>query len=83
MIPLSVCVGTACHLNGADNVVMTFRHLIEEYGLHDKVTVYTSLCMGTCTRKDVSVRIGEERFSIDATEARAFFKDKVLPLTEK
>ncbi len=83
MIRLSVCIGTSCHLNGANNVVMSFQHLIEEYSLHDKVTVSAAFCMQTCSRSDVSVMIGEERFSLKAEEARAFFKEKVLPLAEK
>jgi NADH:ubiquinone oxidoreductase subunit E len=80
MICVSVCIGTACHLNGANNVAMTFQHLIEEYNLHDKVTIEGTFCAGTCSRTDVSVKIGEERFSINAAEARSFFKEKVLPL---
>ena len=37
MTKLSVCVGSACHIKGAQNVVYTFRHLIEENGLLDKI----------------------------------------------
>ena len=80
MIRVSVCIGTSCHLNGANNVVMSFQHLIEEYALHDKVSVSAAFCMQTCSRSDVSVKIGEERFSVKAEEARAFFKEKIMPL---
>ena len=83
MICLSVCIGTSCHLNGAHNVVMSFQHLIEEYGLHDKVTVAAAFCMQTCSGGGVSVRINEEKFMIKAEEARSFFKEKVLPLAQK
>ena len=82
MINLSVCIGTSCHLNGANNVVMSFQHLIEEYGLHDKVLVTAAFCMQSCARGDVSVMIGEERFAVNANEARAFFREKVLPLVK-
>ena len=80
MISISVCIGTSCHLNGANNVAMSFQHLIEEYKLHDKVSVVASFCEGTCSRNDVSVKIGEEKYAINAAEARSFFKEKVLPL---
>ena len=83
MIQLSVCIGTSCHLNGANNVAMTFQHLVEEYGLHDKVSVVPAFCMQSCSRGNVSVKIGEEGFAIDANEARAFFKEKVLPLVKE
>ena len=82
MINLSVCIGTSCHLNGANNVVMSFQHLIEEYDLHDKVLVTAAFCMQSCARGDVSVMIGEERFAVNANEARAFFREKVLPLVK-
>ena len=82
MINLSVCIGTSCHLNGANNVVMSFQHLIEEYQLHDKVSVSAAFCMQACSRSDVSVKIGDERFGVKAEEARAFFKEKVLPLVK-
>ena len=83
MICLSVCIGTSCHLNGANNIAMTFQHLIEEYGLHDQVTVRPAFCMQSCERGNVSVKIDEEKYAIGAMEARAFFKEKVLPLVTK
>lgn len=83
MIRVSVCIGTSCHLNGANNVVMTFQHLIEENGLHDKVVVAAAFCMQECSRSDVSVKIGEERYSVKAEGARAFFREKILPLAAK
>lgn len=82
MIRLSVCVGTSCHLNGANNVIMTFRHLVEEYHLHDKVTVCASFCSQACASNNVSVKVDDEKFAIDANEARVFFREKILPLVE-
>ena len=82
MISLSVCVGTSCHLNGANNVTMTFQHLIEEYSLHDKVALVASFCAQACAKDTVSVKVNDEKFSIQATEARKFFKEKVLPLVK-
>lgn len=83
MINLSVCIGTSCHLNGANNVVVTFQHLIEEYKLHDLVTLSASFCAQTCSRDTVSVKINDEKFAIHANDARSFFKGKVLPLVTK
>ena len=33
MTELRVCIGSACHLNGARNVIASFRHMIEEHDL--------------------------------------------------
>ena len=83
MICLSVCIGTSCHLNGAHNVVATFQHLIEEHKLHDRVTLSASFCAQTCSRDTVSVKINDEKFALNANNARAFFKEKVLPLVKE
>jgi NADH:ubiquinone oxidoreductase subunit E len=83
MICVSVCIGTSCHLNGANNVVRSFQHLIEENGLHDKVTISAAFCMQTCAREGVSVKIGEERFAVKPEEARRFFKEKVMPMVQE
>ena len=82
MITLSVCIGTSCHLNGANNVAMTFQHLIETHGLHDKVTLGASFCAQSCSRDTVSVKINDEKFRSRADEARSFFKEKILPLAK-
>ena len=80
MVDLSVCVGTSCHLNGANNVVVVFQRLIEEYDLHDKVSVSAAFCAQACSRTDVSVKINEQKYAVNANEARKFFKENVLPL---
>ena len=82
MITLSVCIGTSCHLNGANNVMTTFQHLIEAYELHDKVTLGASFCAQSCLRDTVAVKVNDEKFRIHADEARSFFKEKILPLTK-
>ena len=82
MITLSVCVGTSCYLNGANNVTMSFQHLIEEYRLHDKITLCASFCAQACSKNTVSVKVNDEMFAINASEARSFFKEKILPLVK-
>ena len=83
MICLSVCVGTSCHLNGANNVTMTFQHLIEAYGLHDKITLSASFCAQACSKGTVTVKVNDEKFAICANDARTFFKEKILPLVQE
>ncbi len=82
MIELSVCIGSACHISGAHNVVATFQHMIEEYDLHDKVNFKASFCMKDCSGCGVSVKVNGEKERIAAENARTFFKEKVLPLAE-
>lgn len=80
MVELSVCIGSACHINGANNVVMSFQHLIEEHNLHDKVNFSASFCMKKCSGQGVSVRVNDQIHRIQAENARAFFRETILPL---
>lgn len=82
MIDVTVCIGSACHVNGSNNVVMTFQHLIEQYDLHDKINLSGAFCMNKCTGKDVAVKVNGETYRINADAARAFFKETILPLVK-
>lgn len=80
MTELSVCVGSACHLKGAQNVVYTFRHLIDEYGVVEKIELKAHFCMKMCACEGVSVRFDGKAYSIQPEQARAFFRENVLPV---
>ena len=80
MVDVSVCIGTACHLNGSHNVVASFKHLIEENNLHDKINFAATFCAGQCTMSGVAVKVQGELYRIDPADARNFFKEKILPL---
>ncbi len=83
MIELSVCIGSACHLKGSYNVVTTFQHLVEEYGVSDKVELKMAFCMRRCAGTGVSVTLNGESYGVKPEEARAFFKAKVLGAIEE
>ena len=82
MIELRVCIGSACHLHGAHNVIATFQHLIEEYNLHDQIKFEAAFCMGKCSKTGVSVSLNGEQYRLEAENARSFFKEQILPLAE-
>lgn len=81
MITVRICVGTSCHLNGGHNVISSFQHMIEENGLHDKVTLEAAFCMRECTKSGVTVTVNDEKYRVEPEKARNFFKEKILPLT--
>ena len=70
---LNVCVGSSCHLKGSYNVIQIFQQLIEEAGLHDKVTMKATFCMKQC-QEGVSVSLDGQPFSILPETSREFFK---------
>ena len=57
MTQLSVCIGSACHLKGAYNVISTFQHLIEERGLHEKIAFSAKFCTKECHKPGVAVAL--------------------------
>ncbi|KGG80998.1 (2Fe-2S) ferredoxin domain-containing protein [Caloranaerobacter azorensis] len=58
MLTINVCIGSACHLKGAYNVINKLQEIIKERKLEDKVVVKGAFCLGECT-KAVSVKIDE------------------------
>lgn len=82
MTELSVCIGSACHLRGAYNVIQTFQHIIEEKGLHDKINLRAAFCMNACQAVGVSLSLNGQKYFIRAEDAREFFQTTVLPIIE-
>lgn len=82
MTELSVCIGSACHLKGAYNVISTFQHLIEEKGLHDQIAFAARFCTKQCHKPGVAVSLDGVKSVIAAEEARKFFQEQVLPAVE-
>ncbi len=78
MTNLSVCIGSACHLKGAYNVISTFQHLIEEHGLHEKIAFQATFCMKECHKPGVGISLNGEKRVIAAEDARRFFQESVL-----
>ena len=81
MTQLTVCIGSACHLKGAYNVISTFQHMIEEYCLHEQVAFAAAFCKKECHLSGVSVSVDGTAYHIAAEDARSFFQTTVLPLT--
>ncbi len=83
MTQLSVCIGSACHLKGAYNVISTFQHLIETHNLHDRIAFSAKFCTKECHKPGVAVALNGEKSVIAAEEARKFFQEQVLPAVEQ
>lgn len=77
MITVNVCIGSACHLKGAYNVIKKFQSIIQEENLEEKVIVKAAFCLGECT-KAVSVKINDEKVvSVSEETAEDFFKNYI------
>ena len=49
MVTVSVCLGSACHLKGANGVLEAFLALVEKYHIQARVQMAGNFCQGRCT----------------------------------
>ncbi len=75
-----ICVGSSCHLKGAEDVIKTFKELIEKENLEAKIVLKGSFCMGKCSEDGVTVKIGEEIYKTNPQSAENFFYNKIMPI---
>ncbi len=76
MVEVMVCIGSACHLKGAYNVLTTFQQMTEEAGLHDKIDLKATFCIKQC-QKAVCVTVDGEVCSVTPEGAREFFRRNI------
>lgn len=74
---LTVCIGSSCHMKGSQHVVDTFRKMIDDNDVGDKVELGGIFCAGKC-QNDVCVLIGSEVFSVKPDTAEKFFIENVM-----
>lgn len=64
-------------MKGSQYVVDTFRSLIKENDVADKVELGGIFCAGQC-QNDVCVKIDEDVFSVKPETAKDFFIENVM-----
>ncbi len=74
---ISICVCTACHVNGAKDIVEKLQNLVAENNLGDKVELKASFCDGDC-KDGVYVTVDGKGFSLTADKVEEFFKVNVI-----
>lgn len=76
---IEICIGSSCHLKGAESIVALFQSAIEDHKLGDEVTLAGSFCTGRCNREGVTVTIDDTVYTgITKEDFKPFFEDKVL-----
>lgn len=74
---ITVCIGSACHLNGSRAVVERLQQLIAERKLDASVELGGSFCLGRCG-KGVNVTLDGEVFEVTPESVDTFFETRVL-----
>lgn len=76
---IQICVGSSCHLKGAEEVVTLFQNAIEERRLESDITLAGSFCIGQCNRVGVTVQIDDVIYTgVTKDNFNRFFKANVL-----
>ncbi len=74
---ITVCIGSACHLNGSKEVVERLQALVAEKGLKDEIELGGNFCLGKCG-KAVNVSMDGKVFEVTPDTVDEFFEDEVL-----
>ena len=74
---ITVCIGSSCHVKGSREVVETFKRLIEEKKLQDKVELNGTFCLGNC-RDGVCLEMDGRIYSVTPDSAEDFFNNEVV-----
>lgn len=77
---IRICVGSACHLKGAPELIELFGKAVNDYGLDAEITLQGSFCTGECNRIGVTVQVDGDTFTGVTVEGfDEFFRENVLP----
>ncbi|GAA0743180.1 (2Fe-2S) ferredoxin domain-containing protein [Clostridium oceanicum] len=77
MITINVCVGSACHLKGSYKVISSFKKMISDKDLENKIEIKGAFCLGHCTEA-VSVKVEDKIYSVNESNVDKFFHDVIL-----
>jgi NADH:ubiquinone oxidoreductase subunit E len=81
MLPLSICVGSSCHLKGSYDVIELFRKEITARKLEDKIELKAAFCLGKCGCDGVSIKVGDKIVTgVNPSTFKSIFETEVLPL---
>ncbi len=56
---ITICVGSACHLKGSQQVIETLQRLVAERKLEEKVELKAGFCLGKCA-EGVTIKADDE-----------------------
>jgi len=75
-----VCMGSACHIKGAEEVVKIFMRKVEKLGLKGRVVLKGSFCLGPCLEA-VVVKVGDKFVkNVTSNNAEEVFDKEIMPL---
>jgi len=71
-----ICLGSACHIKGARQVVEQLQYLIAKHNLGDSVELSGTFCTGKC-QQGVCITIEDVFYSVTPETVTEFFEEVI------
>ena len=80
MVEVKVCVGSACFLKHAPDIVEYINKKIETEDLWDKIILSGSFCAGKCNRIGVTIFVNDQVYTgVTVDEIEKFWNEQIVP----
>lgn len=76
---VQICIGSACHLKGSEEVIKIFQELIKDYKLENKLELKAAFCTGHCTEAVAVMRWDGKFLALNKYNAKEAFLTEILP----
>ena len=73
---ITICIGSACSMQGSLQVIKTLQDYIEAAGLTEEAEMSGCMCTGQC-RRGVCVRVDGELFSVTPDNVSDFIHEQI------
>lgn len=84
MLIVQICVGSACHLKGSQEIVERFQAAVEKYNLDGDVVLSGSFCIGECNRDGVTIQVNDTvHTGVTKETFDSFFDEYILKAVRK
>lgn len=74
-----ICIGSACHLKGSQQVIECFKSLIKTYELEDKLELKAAFCIGHCVEAVTIQKWDGTILSVHKDTVDEVFRREILP----
>lgn len=83
MVFIQVCVGSACHLKGSQDIVELIEQTAQAFQVEDEIVLSGSFCIGKCNRVGVTVQVNDDvHVGVTKENFMEFFRKNILSLIE-
>lgn len=80
---IRICVGSACHLKGSEEIITLMQKAIAEHGLELEITLGGNFCTGHCSPVGVTVEVDDVLYTVSRDNFKEFFREHILtPIKE-